>query len=303
MFIFCEVNSDKVIDKIRDLFKQIHKSHLYTDEPGYGLETEPHITVHYGVEETSENIKIVTDIISSSRGPVEVEVTGMGIFENEKFDVLKFNVKSALLEEIHDKIGEQTGTKWDFAEYGPHITVAYLKSGYGKYFVDGVKFSKFTIMSPSLVMRTGGKLGEEKHDTVVSLNNSKAVKRVDFKDAAVSKWWIGKAGESAEKRMIPYYMKDRMCWGVALVGRNKSEEKRALNLFMSTVMKTSIRPRFIVLNRTDSEHYLTNPDKVVLPVDQTNPDSVSAEMGLDGATEDEEGPDLADIAGADMAAR
>lgn len=107
---------------------------VYDDEPGHGLERETHITVMYGIDDCYKPHEVYEAI---DLYPVEFKVKKLSLFENEKFDVLKFDITSPDLHDIHYQIDEKldcSGNK--FPKYHPHMTVAYLKPGTGKYYLD-----------------------------------------------------------------------------------------------------------------------------------------------------------------------
>lgn len=117
------------------LSDQIEESDIYTEE-GYGIETEPHVTLLYGFDpgvKESEIKKIINEIDFSS-----VKIHNISLFENEDYDVLKFTATSSTLSVANEKLRDLPH-KNDYPDYKPHLTVAYLKSGKGKKYVE--KFS------------------------------------------------------------------------------------------------------------------------------------------------------------------
>jgi len=119
---------------------EIVPSDLYTadDNGGYGLETEAHCTLLYGLHEEVEldTIKEILDKIKFG----ECMVHNPSLFENEKFDVLKFDVGyptkgGAFLHKANTELVKLPNTQ-TYPDYHPHMTVAYLKPGMGKKYVD-----------------------------------------------------------------------------------------------------------------------------------------------------------------------
>lgn len=108
------------------------------EEPGdttHGIEDEPHLTVLYGLhkEVTEEQIKSIIDQFENS---IKIEIDGVGIFENEKFDVVKFNVRpDTSLQELHNRLSELPNSD-RYPEYNPHITISYVKKGRGKKYIN-----------------------------------------------------------------------------------------------------------------------------------------------------------------------
>lgn len=108
----------------------ILKEDLY-DEEGYGFETEPHITVLYGIHEQEPDI--VKDSINLN--PIEYEITGLSLFENDDYDVLKCSIKSKELEKLNKECCDLLEYTNDYPDYIPHLTVAYLHPGRGKKYI------------------------------------------------------------------------------------------------------------------------------------------------------------------------
>lgn len=115
------------IGNFKEIQDQIDKEDIY-DEKGYGLEKEPHITILYGIhEQDPEVVKLAL-----SFEPVEYELAGLSLFENEKYDVLKCSVKSKDLHRMNKQATELLDYTSDYPDYKPHLTIAYLKPGTGK---------------------------------------------------------------------------------------------------------------------------------------------------------------------------
>lgn len=101
----------------------------------YGIQNNPHLTLLYGLHEnvTEEQIKSVFDEFNEQ---IDIEIEGVDIFENENFDVVKFNVKKTnTLQKIFDKLSEFPNSN-EYPDYKPHITIGYVKKGLGKKYVN-----------------------------------------------------------------------------------------------------------------------------------------------------------------------
>ena len=133
-WVFMDVPK-KIMDVQKSVAKEIDKDDLYIEEAEtkgdwhYGLETEPHITVKWGVD-FDEPDKVI-DILNGEKGG-NVEVDGIEIFENDDFDVLVAVCKSKALQKIHKKLTEELEIEDTHPEYKPHITIAYMKKGMAK---------------------------------------------------------------------------------------------------------------------------------------------------------------------------
>ena len=101
----------------------------------YGIQDNPHVTILYGLHKgvSPDDIKSVIDRFS---GELRIKIEGIGIFENEEFDVVKLNViPDGGLQQLHEMISELPNSD-QYPEYKPHITIAYVKKGSGKKYED-----------------------------------------------------------------------------------------------------------------------------------------------------------------------
>lgn len=114
------------------LTSEIDPNDVYhPEDPAKGVETNPHVTILYGLNKgvTVEQVKSVFD---NFHGDIKVEINGVGIFENEEFDVVKLNViPSESLRTLHDELKKFPNSD-QYPEYKPHITIAFVKKGMGK---------------------------------------------------------------------------------------------------------------------------------------------------------------------------
>lgn len=114
----------------------ISSEDIYNEGESYGFETQPHLTLIYGLhkEVTTEQVKSILGNFNLDR--LSIEVDGIGNFENSDYDVLKFNViKTETLKQIHDFLSELPNSD-KYPDYNPHITIAYLKKGTSKKYLD-----------------------------------------------------------------------------------------------------------------------------------------------------------------------
>jgi len=115
---------------LKEIQKEINKEDLY-DEEGYGLETDPHITVLYGIHE--QDPKLVKKELEL--GTLSYKLTKLSLFENDKYDVLKCTVESKDLKKLNKQCCDKLEFTNDYPDYIPHLTVAYLNPGSGKKYV------------------------------------------------------------------------------------------------------------------------------------------------------------------------
>ena len=99
-----------------------------------GLEDEPHLTLLFGLHKDEVSIDDVKKAFEGYTS-IDIELESVDLFENDKFDVVKFKVKKTKeLLDINEKLSILPHTT-DFPDYNPHITIAYVKKGKGKKYV------------------------------------------------------------------------------------------------------------------------------------------------------------------------
>lgn len=135
---------------VRDIYNQINPDDLYIEEDGFGLETEPHCTLLYGLHPEVS----LDEVREAMRGRSFAKCVShnASLFENEKYDVLKYDVEGDNLHETNE-ILKQFPYTTDYPDYHPHMTIAYLKPGMGKKYVDvlGGEYGKFDMKPTHIV--------------------------------------------------------------------------------------------------------------------------------------------------------
>lgn len=92
------------------------------------LETEPHITVRYGLH--TQDASDVAGWVDDA-GPILIKIGRLSVFTtNPEFDVLKFEIESNPLHNLNDTLGLLDNSN-DYPVYNPHMTIAYLRKGTG----------------------------------------------------------------------------------------------------------------------------------------------------------------------------
>jgi 2'-5' RNA ligase len=108
---------------------------IYDDitDPSFGRELDIHITVKYGLE--TINYEDINKILNGLKEPLEIKLGKISCFygkDIEKFyDVVKVEVESNSLVEMHELLNKLPN-KDEHPEYKPHMTIAYVKEGFGK---------------------------------------------------------------------------------------------------------------------------------------------------------------------------
>jgi hypothetical protein len=118
---------------------------LYTeeDDDSYGREDHFHTTIKYGLTEKYDEDEI-KEFLKNTK-PFPIEIKGLSVFENEKFDVVKFDMEGKELRRLN-KIFSDLPNEDEYPDYKPHMTLAYVKSGMGKKYVKkALKLSKIGV--------------------------------------------------------------------------------------------------------------------------------------------------------------
>lgn len=124
-------------------YKTISEDIIYKEGNDCGREHHPHITIKYGLIEsyTEEQMKGMLHTVI----PFDVQIKGIGVFENDKFDVIKLEVDGKglrILNELFNKLPNHDA----HPTYQPHLTLGYVKKGTGKKFVKPVsKFARIPV--------------------------------------------------------------------------------------------------------------------------------------------------------------
>lgn len=102
----------------------------------YGVQENPHLTLLYPVLENAKFDEIKNVLRSTLNHEISIEIDKIDVFENEEFDVVKFNVKNnEYLNKIHENLKNNIPNDDKYDIYRPHITLAYIKKGLGKKYI------------------------------------------------------------------------------------------------------------------------------------------------------------------------
>jgi 2'-5' RNA ligase len=124
------------VPKWNSIIKNIVKYSDIYDVDGYKYETESHVTLIFGLHQnvTEKDVKNVLKYLPD----IEVELKHVNIFENKDFDVVKFDIDNYMLNELNIKLQSLPNTK-TFDVYHPHMTIAYVKQGKGKKYIQNLE--------------------------------------------------------------------------------------------------------------------------------------------------------------------
>lgn len=121
-------------DSIDAITKLIDPEDLYTEGESFGIETEPHCTLLYGLHDDEVSPDEVSNIIQN-RTFSTCKGHNISCFNNEKYDVLKYDVMGDGLNDTNKELTQFPYTT-DYPDYHPHATIAYLKPGMGQKYID-----------------------------------------------------------------------------------------------------------------------------------------------------------------------
>lgn len=121
--VYIDINKENWLKFVNEF---VEKNDIY-DVEGYGIETEPHVTVLYGLDDP--NILDLKKLVERECLFPTIKITGISSFENEEFDVLKFSVEAPGLHNLNRLIRENFKYENKYNDYVPHITISYLKKG------------------------------------------------------------------------------------------------------------------------------------------------------------------------------
>lgn len=129
----------------------IDEQDIFEDEedPSFGLEKEPHVTLLYGLHcDECDDDDVIKRSKFESKNPLVLK--NISVFKNEKFDVLKFDVDHEDLHKINKSLAELPHTN-SYPDYHPHATIAYLKPGTSEKYLQAYEGRSFDVHPKHIV--------------------------------------------------------------------------------------------------------------------------------------------------------
>jgi hypothetical protein len=126
-----------------DIIKKIKLEDVYFEGDAYGVEFESHVTLLYGLHSDEIQDNLIMDIMSKYSLKTII-LNEISIFQNEKYDVLKFKANNRHLQKINQELCELPHTT-SFPDYNAHCTIAYLKPGCGEQYVQKFKGMEYIV--------------------------------------------------------------------------------------------------------------------------------------------------------------
>ena len=141
-------NAHNNLEFFKELQIKIPRENLYIDPrfTNTGLEKDPHITVLYGIIDREGYRKTYNAAQRILKRPINATVGMVSIFERPDYDVLKVEIHSNDLRKFNEFLYKNVKNEWDFPDYSPHITLAYIKKGTCKNLVGRHRFYKQKIL-------------------------------------------------------------------------------------------------------------------------------------------------------------
>jgi 2'-5' RNA ligase len=126
---------------------------------GFGRELDPHVTVLFGIhaDVPDEDIEVLID---KCKKP-ELELQKISTFDNELFDVLKFDITSPDLHKLNALFTKLPHTT-SYPDYHPHATICYLKKGMADKYKKKMKDIEPIIVTPKEILYSKPD-GKKKH--------------------------------------------------------------------------------------------------------------------------------------------
>lgn len=191
--VMARITQPPILSAIREIQERIDPKDLVE------LETDSHITVFYGLHDPGA--ERVTHILEQYRG-VFATIKGLSLFENE-VDVLKFDIESPVLHELHNhlKLFPYTETHKD---YHPHLTVAYLKPGTGRKYLERTELDGVSLVLKSMVYSS-----PSREHTGIVLNDQRWKFRTNAEQLRLFEEWLKTEiqGEILQSQVDAYWEK------------------------------------------------------------------------------------------------
>ena len=164
----CLMLDYKVPEFITEIQKSIPKEELYLGENEneiknntYGIENETHVTICYGLENDVkfEDLKEYLFPINDYK-TILVDVS---MFDNPNFDVLKVAAKCPIAAKSNKLIMDNFDVHTEYKDFNPHMTIAYLKKGFGEKYKKDI-LNKIDTIKPYGFNYSYGEDGEDKNE-------------------------------------------------------------------------------------------------------------------------------------------
>lgn len=120
------IDIDKTIAKEMKAMckKNIADEILYSEDDGFGRETESHVTVKWGFK--TDSVKEFKELLKDTK-PFEIKFGKISTFEpDDKYHVVIIEIISKELHALNKKLSDNFETHDTFKDYKPHATLCYI---------------------------------------------------------------------------------------------------------------------------------------------------------------------------------
>jgi 2'-5' RNA ligase len=139
--------------QMQELHSLISPDDIYheTGDNTYGLEDEPHTTLLFGFH-SDVDLDHVLNVCNKFSYPV-LKLHNASCFNNDKYDVLKFDVVSPELHAANDQLKSEFADRYttEYPNYHPHSTIGYIKKGKGQHYADLLNGNSYRVTPKKLV--------------------------------------------------------------------------------------------------------------------------------------------------------
>ena len=146
------------VDNWSEILKKIDDEDLYmAEDEHHGKQKDPHITILYGLDSSviDEEVKVIFQDVKKE--DFKIDVLDINLFENEDYDVLKIEIRNNLLNKYYNEL-KKLPNHSSYPQFNPHVTIAYLKSGLGKKYVEKNPDIKLKVKSIVYTKSNGEKI-------------------------------------------------------------------------------------------------------------------------------------------------
>ena len=146
--------SDEVIKWSKN---NIEKQTLYLEEndDSFGIEDEIHTTVLFGITEKFPN---ATKLALKNIKPFKIKLSYISKFYSGDYDVLKINIISKELENLHYLLEDSVENENEYPVYQQHLTLAYVLKNTNNHLIGINQFSNREFLVNSLFFSSNSRL-------------------------------------------------------------------------------------------------------------------------------------------------
>lgn len=143
------------ISNWNEITSVIDEKDVYGVAPRYGVENDPHITLLYGLHSTVSEQDVRRVLKKFTNKKFEIDINGIGKFEQKKFDVVKLDISSKSIVNMNKALCSLPHTS-SFPTFHPHMTISYVNPGTADKYVNKDYKASFISASRIIYTKTDG---------------------------------------------------------------------------------------------------------------------------------------------------